>query len=133
MAQQKCEFCTELIGGAYRRRFCDEKCRKDAHNARMVTSGKKAAYHLKWKYGLTVEQRDALLAEQAGKCAICGTTEPGAKGWAIDHDHACCAETKTCGECVRGILCGRCNLAIGLFDDDPGRLRDAAEYVTKLR
>jgi hypothetical protein len=72
-----------------------------------------------------------MLADQDGKCAICGTTEPP-HGWHIDHDHKCCKAKRSydrCGNCERGVLCGPCNQAIGLFKEDPARFRAAAEYL----
>lgn len=86
---------------------------------------------LKLKYGITPERYDEILIEQAGVCAICGTENPGAKRryFCVDHDHDCCPETPSCGRCVRGLLCNRCNKALGLFDDNPDLLLDAAEYL----
>jgi hypothetical protein len=49
----------------------------------------------------------------------------------IDHDHACCPGAKSCGKCVRGVLCPRCNRALGMLDDDPIRIEKAAEYLRK--
>ncbi len=84
------------------------------------------------RYGLTREQYDELRAE--GRCEICGTTEPGPKGFAIDHDHSCCSGSgRACGGCVRGLLCHNCNTAIGLMKDDPCRLIAAAEYLQSGR
>lgn len=80
-------------------------------------------YKLK-KYGLTLEEYEALLALQDGKCAICGSSDPSRSGWAsmpVDHDH----ET---GQ-VRGLLCDDCNNGIGRFKDDPELLRKAIVYL----
>ncbi len=76
-----------------------------------------AAFHQ--RYGITVEERDILLAMQGGKCKICRhelTKRPQ-----TDHCH------KT-GP-VRGILCLGCNTGLGLFKEDPALLRAAATYL----
>lgn len=75
------------------------------------------------KYGITAAQYEQMLAEQGGKCAICGTKEEG-RGYEwlhVDHDHATGA--------VRGLLCALCNFGLGKFKDNPDWLRRAAEYV----
>ena len=71
--------------------------------------------------------RGAALATQGDVCAICGTAEPGKGGWHMDHDHRHCVNG--CRACWRGALCGACNVAIGLLQDDPVRMRQAADYV----
>lgn len=79
-------------------------------------------------FGLTHEQYDEMLAAQGGVCAIC-ERPPGEKRFAIDHDHSCCSGRKTCGKCIRGLLCQRCNHALGLLGDDPDTLAKARAYV----
>jgi hypothetical protein len=69
---------------------------------------------------ITHEQYLAKVAEQQGRCALCGK-QPGAKGLAVDHDHA--------SGIVRGLLCSKCNAGLGHFDDDPRRLKKALEYL----
>ena len=73
------------------------------------------------RYGITDEEYAAMLEAQGGACAICRTDEWGSAGPNVDHDHAT-------GE-VRGLLCKPCNVGIGEMDDDPARLRAAAEYI----
>lgn len=116
-------------------RYCSEQCMNEQRrrDGRLRQTTRKA---LLTRYGLTQEAFDALLAQQGGGCAICGSTDPKARHgkWQIDHDHACCPnrDQRTCGKCVRGLLCGPCNTGLGHFEDDPARLEAAARYLRKL-
>ena len=99
-----------------------------AHPEQTRTHRKRARFAA---YGITEEDFHAILADQDGTCAICNTIDPGrgtkngTAQWHIDHDH----ETGA----VRGILCRRCNLAIGHFNDDPAMLDKAAAYLRNAR
>lgn len=73
------------------------------------------------KYGLTMEQYEAMAASQQGICAICN--KPPKRILFIDHCH-------TRGK-VRGLLCSSCNTALGLFFDDVDSLERAKEYLQK--
>lgn len=73
------------------------------------------------RYGITLAEYDAMVAAHDGKCDICGEG-PGEKGFHLDHCH------KT-GE-VRGLLCGKCNVGLGHFRDDPTLLIAATLYLT---
>ncbi len=76
------------------------------------------------QYGLTWDEYEQLLACQEYRCAICRGT-PRRNALSIDHDH------KT-GE-VRGLLCSRCNhRLLGSANDDPTRLRRAADYLEEF-
>lgn len=81
-------------------------------------------------YGITAEEYDRILALQGGACAVCGQDEPNAHGrtgrkfrLAVDHCHV----TNE----VRGLLCQRCNRAIGLLNDDIGLLEAAIGYLKR--
>lgn len=67
-------------------------------------------------YRLTRFDYEALLASQGGACAICQGL-PGDKKLCVDHDHSCCPGPRTCGGCVRGLLCVRCNVGLGKLED----------------
>lgn len=82
------------------------------------------------RYQLTAETFGAKLASQGGRCAICRTGDPGPSGWQLDHDHRCCGtRKKSCGKCLRGILCTRCNIGIGNLQDDPRIIQAALTYL----
>jgi hypothetical protein len=84
-------------------------------------------YSLKSRYGITANEFAVMWEAQRGRCPICG--QPFRTEWpsrkydsaCIDHDH----ETGI----IRGLLCRRCNLAIGLCNDDPETLLAASAYV----
>lgn len=77
--------------------------------------------YLRRKYGITLEEYSALFEAQGGLCALCRREPTEGISLHVDHDH----ET---GE-IRGLLCFLCNNALGDFDDDPVRLRAAADYL----
>lgn len=85
-------------------------------------------------YGLTVDAYHELLRSQGGGCRICARVPESPYSLHVDHDHACCTtRKKSCGKCVRGLLCSPCNTALGLLADDPVRLRAAADYLEQTR
>lgn len=86
-------------------------------------SGKERAYMLRCRFGIELADWDAMLVSQGGCCAICGNEDPGAPNWHTDHDH----ETGI----FRGILCRGCNTSLGNMNDDPDRLRAAADYLER--
>lgn len=78
------------------------------------------------KYSLTVGEYEAMLAEQDGKCHLCGEApDPdgikAASRLHVDHDHVT-------GK-VRRLLCNRCNMGLGYLRDNPKLMRLAADYV----
>jgi hypothetical protein len=86
------------------------------------------AHNLRAAYGLSVEKYAAMLAAQGGVCAICGLDEPNAHGrtgakFRLSVDH--CHESGR----IRGLLCQKCNRAIGLLGDDIDLLRRAITYL----
>lgn len=82
--------------------------------------------HLRRAYGLTQAMFDAMLGDQGGGCAICGTKqEDGNQATRMVVDH--CHVTNK----IRGILCDLCNTALGKFKDDALLLNRAIEYLNK--
>lgn len=71
------------------------------------------------KYGLSKEVFLAVKAAQEGKCKICNEKA----SLVVDHDHSTGA--------VRGLICGFCNVMLGLARDDTEVLREAARYLEK--
>lgn len=72
--------------------------------------------------GLTEAEYETLLAAQGGVCAICRRPpKPGGRRLAVDHHHRTDER--------RGLLCDRCNIAIGMFGDDFAALTAALEYL----
>lgn len=49
-------------------------------------------------------------------CELCGRTLHRKSHPVVDHDHHCCPGSASCGQCVRGIICQRCNSGIGGFE-----------------
>ena len=91
---------------------CSEECRNKAQRTLYPSSHRKARAK---QYGLSYEQFEQMIAA--------GCYAPGCQQSAdlqIDHDHSCCPRRGSCGKCVRGALCKRHNLYLGLIEKDYG-------------
>lgn len=84
---------------------------------------------LKSKFGITLEEYDAWVEAQDGKCAICKQPpkahQSARRKLRVDHCHAT--------NKVRGLLCHHCNVGIGHFWDSPALLMAAADYLKPRR
>ena len=66
------------------------------------------------QFHITLEQYDETLAAQGGHCALCpATPDKHVNKLHVDHDHNCCPGSRSCGKCVRGVLCVNCNSTLG--------------------
>lgn len=82
--------------------------------------------NLKALYGITVDEYDAMLEKQNGRCAICGRTEGhGKRSERLCVDH--CHDTGK----IRQLLCKPCNTGLGCFGDDVDKLYAAVEYLRR--
>lgn len=84
---------------------------------------------LKRSYKLSLEQYNEIFKSQNSVCAICKQPPKDGERLNVDHDHACCPGEKTCGKCIRGLLCRNCNHGIGNFKDNSSVIRESANYV----
>jgi hypothetical protein len=71
-------------------------------------------YHRDWTYNLAPGQYEAMYEAQDGRCAVC---ERRQEVLDVDHDHRCCPGDRSCGRCVRGLLCRNCNRAAGYLGE----------------
>lgn len=82
---------------------------------------------LRANYGMTVEDYNELLEKQDGRCAICGTTNPGgnrhSKHFHVDHDHDTGA--------IRGLLCCECNRGLGILGDKIENIERVLAYLIR--
>lgn len=118
-----CGFCNSeffvIPARSAKAKYCSVSCFNSAIEKRKADrrATGKAYFH-----DMTVEEFERRLREQNGVCAICCEKINGREAQR-DHCH-------TTGE-WRGLLCGKCNRALGLFGDDPVRLLRAADYLIK--
>jgi hypothetical protein len=138
-----CKVCNDALSSAgHRRRMADPEYAARRRQSRVNwwaaakadgrSRGLAKQYHLK-RYQLTPDGFIAMLAAQRHRCAICECLLTGARDTHVDHDHACCPdEGRSCGKCVRGLLCTDCNTGLAKFRDDPAILRRAASYLENV-
>ncbi len=116
LSKKYCDSCLRT------RRLSVDKVRQKSRRLNAGHKAKYRAWFLKKTYGISIEQYEAMFANQGERCAICLGTEPRTtKSWHVDHDHV----TGT----VRGILCSPCNLLLGIARDRVVILEGAIRYL----
>jgi hypothetical protein len=88
-------------------------------NKEMVLQ-KKLNQWLVLNFKRTTEWYESTLLEQGGHCFLCNYV-PSGRRLQVDHDHKCCptdkAHRRTCGKCIRGLLCENCNTDLGRLEN----------------
>jgi len=84
---------------------------------------------LKYRYGKSISEYQHDLDTQNGICAICWRAPKDGEYLAYDHDHLCHGGEKSCSDCLRGLLCRKCNTVLGLLDDNVVYFERAIEYL----
>lgn len=109
--------------GMCRRHYMKHWHKTPAGKARRKRQGNDPEYQRQYRYNLKPGEYDALLLAQGGLCAICRADTPGirTRSFYVDHDH----DTGR----VRGLLCHRCNSALGYLNDDSALLAKAVHYL----
>ena len=110
----------EQISEYARHKWRTDPDHREKHRVRTRRSQRKMVFER--VYGISLEDYDVMFERQGGACAICKRT---GVTLCVDHCHLT-------GE-VRGLLCIRCNSAIGFCSDDPAVLLAAAEYLQAAR
>lgn len=87
------------------------------------------------RYGLSKETLEQMFINQLNCCAICKDSFDDVDDH-VDHDNSCCSKDQTrqrrsCGGCIRDLLCGSCNQGLGNFKDSIERLEQAILYLQK--
>ena len=121
---KQCVHCGKDFPGRHNK-FCSRKCFKQFNKTHMRDYD--IAYRLGRYFQITTIEYNNLLLRQDGRCAICrkqetSRTKNSIRRLSVDH----CHETNQ----VRGLLCKRCNLAIGQFEDNWMLLDNAIEYLS---
>src|SRR5574343_1926316 len=114
--RSSCKECEKARSAKWRR----ENRERYLETARRDRRGRWRESHLNEKFGITSEYYEEMLDRQDGVCAICGREDKGRR-LAVDH----CHDTGR----VRGLLCNRCNRAIGLFRESPSIIGNALHYL----
>lgn len=120
--QRLCRACSKL----YKREYYANYKLKHGHSQRNIWRHKHPERDhnnwLKWKYGITLEDKNRLWEIQGRCCAICKTKNNNGRKFHVDHSH----ETGN----VRGLLCHKCNIMLGGARDDIAILRFAVRYLS---
>lgn len=120
--QSRCKPCSVAAVTASRHK--DPTSHRRSSTAwRRANPERVADNHARWKYGVERGTYSRMLEAQGGRCAICGSQNPGGKSLRFHIDH--CHDTGK----VRALLCNGCNIGLGQFKHEKELLLKAVDYL----
>lgn len=128
--QEHLEYCRAQNREGHRRRW---KGDPDYHKKKHGRAAEGDPFYnvkngLRHNFKLTWDGYQAMVEAQQGACASCHRPPEEGKRLEVDHDRGCCPGSRSCGKCIRGLLCRPCNGGTGIADD-PVLLRAKARYL----
>lgn len=125
--QSECQACRNQRNKEWRLANLEKiRAKERTRSHKKIRADKRYAYERKLltKYGLTLADVDVIARAQGRVCAICKQVRKGRHGkLCVDHNHQT-------GK-VRGLLCEKCNMGLGHFEDSPVLLARAMRYVAR--
>ena len=121
--QHRREYTRKLYSDPTKHKIRLENQRKWRKENKDILIRKDKDYLIQKKYNITIDDFENLRELQKNKCAICFGEMILPRDCNIDHNH----DTDK----VRGLLCNRCNRALGLFRDNAEILKNAIIYLQK--
>lgn len=133
----------------------DPRCKQCRHEARRERMGavrenprcisdaerigrrikKELRFRLKSIYNISEDAYNWLAFSQNYLCHLCEEVDCRinkdglAYNLSVDHDHRCCPENKSCGACVRHLLCMKCNTLVGIAESKPKLYHLLQDYI----
>jgi Recombination endonuclease VII len=114
-----------------RKQYCKKYQKEYRKRPKAIETARR--YHLKKTYNISIDEYNRLFTKQRCECAICQESIKTNRNFAIDHNHKCCPGKKSCGKCIRGLLCNRCNTILGLGDDSILLFQSIIAYLERTK
>ena len=121
-------FSKDANGKLGRRAACKD-C-MNAHSRLQYAKGTYKATSLRYYFNIDVSEYERMLLDQDGCCLICKRTFDEKLVPHIDHDWNCCPQRRSCGRCIRGLLCKPCNGKLSVIEDKQW-VDSAREYLVR--
>lgn len=130
-----CKLCDDKRAKTYREEsYNKERLAKGSRKWRTDNKDHVKENKLLYSFKMTLAQYNDLLKAQDYKCANCPKhASELTRALAVDHDRTCCPGRRSCGKCVRGLLCDSCNRGLGLLQDNIDVLEASIKYLKKYK
>jgi len=131
--QRTCTVCGSCFEHwHYEAKYCSKHCTNKAYYSRNRDKQLDKNTQLQKVYGISIEQYKHMFKNQKGVCAICKEPETQIHNKTKQVLNLCVDHNHVTGQ-VRGLLCKKCNMALGLLQDSVELLQTATKYLKNAK